>query len=234
MEGLGKYLKSLSNGENLKNYGGVFADMFWEFSRDEEKFQEAVALITDTTVADREYVHLGVRVCQLLLEREEGPRFRGALMRWFQQEFRAKAETRGVSIEKWLSVFAFMCEIHSCVLVSGQPIVVLGKAIYSSIEFLLEQPDRDDDEIDCICSSLKLCRKSLETTDRSKMDRLMDSFRSIVISKESTCRVRCLVLEILELRAMGWTDSDRRLEMFYVDGLMDAVAQDETGSQQQA
>ena len=204
--------------------------MFWEFSRDEDKFQEAVALITDTTVAERDYVHLGVRVCQLILERKDGPRFRQALMRWFQQEFRAKAETRAISIEKWLSIFAFMCEIHSCVLVSGQPIVVLGKAIFSAVEFLLEQPDREDDEIDCISSSLKLCGKNLEATDKDKMDRLMDTFRTLVISKQSSCRVRCLVLEILELRAMGWNDSGKKLEMFYVDGLMDAVAQDESGS----
>ena len=205
--------------------------MFWEFSRDEERFGEAVALITDTTVAYREYVNLGVEVCRLILERPDGPRFRQALMRWFQQEFHTKADTRAVSIEKWLSVFVFMCEIFSCLLVSGQPIMVLGKAVYSAIEFVLEQPDRDDDEVDCICSSLKTCGKSLEAIDAGKMERLVNTFRNAVIAKKTSCRVRCLVLEILELRALGWSDSEKKLEQFYVDGLMDAVAQDEVGSE---
>ena len=231
VEGLAKYLKSLASGDNLKNYGGVFADMFWEFSSNEERFTEAVALIIDTTVAERDYVHLGVLVCQLILEKKQGPKFRMALMKWFENQFRSKADIRAVSIEKWLSVFAFMCKIHSCVLLSGQPISVLGAAIFTSIEFLLKQPDREDDEVDCSCSSLKLCGKTLEVTNQDKMDALMDTLRGIVISKQSSCRVRCLVLEILELRAMGWSDSSQKtLEKFYVDGLMDAVAQDEIAS----
>jgi hypothetical protein len=230
VEVLGTYLRSLAEGDNLKNYGATFADMFWDFcTKDEDKFQEALMLITDTTAADREYVHLGVLVCQLIIERGDGARFRQALMRWFQQEFQAKAETRSVSIEKWLSIFSFMCEIYSCVFVSGQPIAVLGRAIFSGIGFLLEQSDRDDDEIDCICSSLKQCGQYLETTDRSKMDNLMDRFRTIVISKESSCRVRCLLMEMLELRAMGWNDAQKTLEQFYVDGVVDAIAKDEVG-----
>ena len=216
----------------MKNHGGTFADMFWEFCSNEERFQEAVGLITGTTIADREYVHLGVLTCKLIMDKNESEsaKFRQALMQWFQQEFRAKAETRHESIEKWLSIFAFMCEIYASVLVSGQPIAVLGRAVYSAIEFLLEQPDRDDDEVDCICSSIKLCSQNLETTDKSKMDSLMDRLRAAVISKESSCRVRCLMLEVLELRAMGWRDTSKTLEQFYVDGLMDAIAKDEVGS----
>ena len=207
--------------------------MFWEFGRDEERFQEAVELVTATTVADRDYVHLGVQVCQLIMEKPNGPKFRQALMRWFQQQFNAKDDIRAVSIEKWLSTFAFMCEIFSCVLISEQPITILGNAVYSGIEFLLEQPDRDDDEVDCICSSLKLCGSSLETSNQKKMDGLMNTFRRIVFAKNSSCRVRCLVLEIIELRAMGWNDSEKKLEDFYVDGLMDAVAEDEAESDTQ-
>ena len=232
VQGLSKYLESLADGDNLKNYGATFAKMFWEFCSDEERFQEAVMLIIDTTVTDRDYVHLGVQVCQLIMEEAQGVKFRQALMRWFQQEFRAKAETRAISIEKWLSIFAFMCEMHSCVLVGGQPITVLGRAIYTGIDFLLEQPDKHDDEIECICSSLKLSGQNLETIDRSKMDRLVDKLRTIAISKTSSCRVRCLVIEVLELRAMGWNDAEKTLEQFYIDGLMDAIVQDEVDNDQ--
>ena len=232
MQELGTYLHSLADGDNLKNYGSTFTNMFWEFCSNEEKFEEALTLITDTTVADRDYVHLGVLVCQLIIEREQGTRFRDALMRWFQQQFRAKAGIRAQSIEKWLSIFTFMCNVYSRVLVGEQPIAVLGRAVYTGINFLLEQPDRHDDEIECICSCLKLCGLNLEATDRGMMDRLVDSFRTIVISKESSCRVRCLLLEVLELRAMGWSDEGKKLEQFYIDGLMDAIAQDEVGTEQ--
>lgn len=227
VDGLGQYLHSLAEGDNIKNYGSAFADMFWEFCRNEEKFQEALTLVTDTTIADRDYVHLGVRVCKLIIDREDGGKFRHALMKWFQQEYLAKAETRSVSIEKWLSIFSFMCGIYSSIFVGGQPISVLGRAIYSTIEFLLDQADTQDDEIDCICSSLKECGQYLEAADGSKMGNVIDKFRTIVCSKKSSCRVRCLLLEVLELRAMGWTDPQKTLEQFYVDGLMDAIAQDE-------
>ena len=229
VETLGKYLRSLAKGDNLKNYGSTFADMFWEFCADEEKFQEALTLITDTTVADREYVHLGSMVCKMITERQEGGHFRQSLMRWFQQEFQVKAETRSVSIEKWLSTFTFMCEIYSCVYVAGQPIAVLGRAIYSSIDFLLQQSDCDDDEIDCICMALKLCGAQLEAADAGKMGNLIDVLRKKIISKGSSCRMRCIGLEVLELRAMGWNDPQNTLGNFYVDGLMDAIVEDEVG-----
>lgn len=224
---MGQYLRSLAEGDNIKNYGSAFADMFWEFCKNEEKFQEALTLVTDTTIADRDYVYLGVSVCKLIIERVDGGRFRHALMKWFQQEFMAKAETRSVSIEKWLSIFSFMCGIYSSIFVGGQPISVLGRAIYSTIDFLLDQADTQDDEIDCICSSLKECGQYLEAADRSKMGNVVDRFRTIVCSKNSSCRVRCLLMEVLELRAMGWNDSQKTLEQFYIDGLMDAIAQDE-------
>ena len=57
----------------------------------------------------------------------------------------------------------------------------------------------------------------------------MVKLRYMVISKKSSCRTRCLAMEVLEFRCMGWSDPDKRLDDFYVDALVDAIAEDELG-----
>ena len=214
-------------------YGEMFADMFWGFCQgDERKFQEAVSLVFDTVVADKEHANLGAKVCLKIKEKEEaeGSKFFKSLIRCFQKEFQKKAETRSVSIEAWLSIFSFMGEVYSTIFIKGQPIIVLGKAIYSTMNFLLELPDCDDDEVECICSVLKLCGAHLEVADATTMRTIVDTLRKKLISKRSTCRLRCVVLQVLELRAMGWNDPQKLLDEFYIDGLQDAIVEDEVGS----
>ena len=229
MDELGTYLRSLSE-SNMDMYGGMFAEMFWGYCVDEQRLQQAVALIFDTPVAEREYVHLGVMVCQKIREQDEASRFTKALLFHFQKNFSKKNEIRAVSIEAWLAIFAFMCDVYSCVLTdSGRPIGILGRAICSTIDYLLNLKDCVDDEIECICSGLKLCGGHLEAAEGESMKKTIDTLRRKVLSKNSSCRVRCLIMEVLELRAMGWIDPQKSLEDFYIDGLQDAIVEDEVG-----
>lgn len=226
---LGTYLRSLSE-SNLDMYGDMFVEMFRGYCVDEARLQQAVALIFDTTVADREYVHLGVMVCQKIKEQDKTSRFTKALLLHFQKNFSKKNEIRAISIEAWLAIFAFMCDVYSCILTdSGQPISVLGRAIFSTIDYLLSLKDCVDDEIECICSSLKLCGALLEAAQGESMKKTIDALRRKVLMKNSSCRVRCLIMEVLELRAMGWKDPQKSLEDFYIDSLQDAIVEDEVG-----
>lgn len=229
MDELGTYLRSLSE-SNFEMYGDMFAEMFWGYCVDEARLQQAVALVFDTTVADREYVRLGAMVCQKIKEQDEASRFLKALLLLFQRNFKQKEGIRETSIEAWLTIFAFMCDIYSCILTdSGQPITVLGRAIFSTIDYLLNLKDCVDDEIECICSGLKLCGGQLEVAQGESMKKTIDALRRKVLLKNCSCRVRCLIMEVLELRAMGWKDPQKSLEDFYIDSLQDAIVEDEVG-----
>ena len=239
VEDLNKYLCSLDEA-NFEMYGGVFADMVLGYSCNTSKLNDAVGLIFDATLSSRDDACWGARVCERILtvpvdgsESEEltsrRVEFRKALLGRFQAEFARKAETRARSIEAWLSVFAFLCEIYTRLKVADQPIKVVGKAILSAMHYLLDLDDVVDDEIDCVCSSLKVCGHQLDKQAVDEVEKLICLLRVRVISGKTKCRVRCLILEVLELRQRGWEDPGRKLEGFYVDAIADAVAEDELG-----
>ena len=108
-----------------------------------------------------------------------------------------------------------------------QPINVVGKAIISTMGFLLGLPDVDDDEIDCLCTCLRLCGKNLEEQAKMQVEKLVCQLRSKVITGKSSCRVRCLIMEVIEYRLLGWIDPGKNLDNFYPDAIADAIAEDE-------
>lgn len=237
---LGNYLHSLDD-SNLRMYGDTFADMVLGYSTNDERLQEAVDLIFDTTVSDRQYAELGAKICANIVmgssadgsetdaKSSARANFRKALLGRFQVEYKNKEATRANSIETWLSIFAFLCEVYMQIKAGNEPIKVVGKAILSTINYLLNLPDVVDDEVEAVCMYTKLCGKQLETAEPSQVENLMVTLRTKVISKKSSSRTRCLVMEVLELRCMGWSDPDKKLDDFYVDALLDAIAEDELG-----
>lgn len=234
VEGLTKYLNSLTE-DNFQVYGNKFADMVLGFSSSEARAQAAVELVFETTVESKETAELGARVCERVVlggsnpqsKAKESEQFRKLLLGSFQKEFLRRAETRKRSIEAWLAVFSFLCEVYVRVKVSNEPVKVVGGAILSSAQFLLELPDVDDDEVDCVCSCLKLCGRFLESQKKTELDKVVCLLRSKVISSGSRCRVRCVVLELLEYRLMGWSDRGGELALYYSDAVADAIAEDE-------
>ena len=242
-EELGTYLRSL-NEANFKSYGGMFADMVFGYCVSESKLQEAVGLVFDTTVSDRDNAELGAKVCAMIAmppcgsseggvaEEPEAKsairaEFRKALLMKFQAEYKKREQLRAISIETWLSVFAFLCEVYIRIKIGGKPIVIIGKAIFTTVNFLMNMSDVDDDEIDCICTSLKFCGKYLEQQSPQELKKVVNLLRTRAIGPKTSCRVRCLILEVLELRQMSWEDPEKTLDEFYADGLFDAIAQDE-------
>ena len=236
IEGLTTYLNSL-NESNIKTYGSMFADMVIGYSSNKKKLEEAVRIIFNTTVQDRDSATLGAVICEkIAMAPSPGEpettttiraEFRKALLAVFQAEFARRKEIRSHSIEAWLSVFTFLCELYVRIKVGDQPILVVGKAILSTMDYLLSLDDSLDDELDCVCTNLKLCGRFLEMQGSQQVEKLITSLRARAITKKTSCRVRCLIMEVLEFRSMGWNDPERKLEDFYVDALADAVAEDE-------
>lgn len=238
VDSLGTYLFSL-NESNFELYGGTFAEMVSGYSSTREKLQEAVDLIYDATVSDRDSAKLGAMVCEKIItssassERAQSSfpaEFRKSLLGRFQTDFKQKDQLRSQSVESWLGIFAFLCHFYITIKIGGEPIAVMGKSILSSVDNLLQKPDVVDDEIDCICTHLKLCGAILEVKQPEQFEQVIISLRKILISPQSSCMVRCVILELVEYKHMGWKDPGKVLDKFYVDALADAVAQDELGA----
>jgi len=236
---LGTYLRSL-NDTNLQLYCGAFTDMVLGYSTNERRLQEAVDLLFETTVSNREHAELGAKICAGIAMSPAGgseeesksairANFLKALLGRFQTEYKKKEETRENSIETWLTIFSFLCEVYIRIKIGNEPIKVIGKAILSTIEYFFNLPDIDDDEVEAVCTYLKLCGKHLDALNQPQIEKLIVKLRSMVISKKSSCRTRCLAMEVLEFRCMGWSDPHKRLDDFYVDALVDALAKDELG-----
>ncbi len=237
IDDLAEYLHSL-NEKNLEIYGPEFADMVHRFVDDESKLVNTVQLIFDSTVASRDYSKLGSGVCKIIIERgsEVGnaggivnAMFLEKLLQCFQSKFRNMKEIRSKSVEQWLGIFAFFCEVYNDIRVSGQPIKVVGNAIIQKIDSMVCACDTIDDEIDAICTKLKVCGRLLEEQDSGSLERILVALRKQVITPKSSCQRRCLIMEILELKQSGWSDHKGHLDKFYVDALADAVVEDELG-----
>ena len=232
---LGTYLRSL-NDSNFPAYGDMFAEMVLSYSKKgTERLQEAVELIFDTTVQSREYAELGAKVCEKIVRDCVGDEtekkalrgeFRKILFQKFQYNYKNKEAMRVQSVEAWLAVFAFMCEVSPRVRVGETPFVPLSKAILSTIEFLLEQEDVLFDEIDCICNSLKVCGKGIEEQCPEKFKEIFTELRKKLIFGKNGRQARCSILELIEYRYMHWSDPNNTLLDFYADAMADAAAED--------
>ena len=222
--------------------GAEFADMVLDFATDEEKLDEeklddTVSLIFDATVSDWQYSQLGGEVCKLVIEGgssksashdEACSLFKHKLINRFQAEFKKMKAIRDKSIESWLGIFAFICEVYTIIKAGGKPIKVIGKAIIKYTQIMLEDSDTLDDEIYCICSKLKICGKMLEEDAPELFANTMATLRRQIIFKNCSCVRRCYVLELIELKNSQWTDPTGSLDRFYLDAGADAAVQDES------
>lgn len=182
---------------NLDAYGAEFAGMVHRYANDEVKVLEVVKLIFDTTAASRDYSVLGSCVCELLMDSGHastfGSNFLRKLLNRFHSEIKNSKDVRSKSIEHWLGVFAFLCEIYRKIKISGEPITVVGRSILQNTDKMLNDSDTIDDEIDVICTKLKVCGKLLEEQDPALMENILGTLRRQVIHKKSSCQRRCLI-----------------------------------------
>lgn len=237
-EELTEYLYSLNEG-NIHIHGAEFADMVIRFADNESKLAKTVDLIFDTTIESRDYSKLGGTVCQLIVDRGTqdgnsstvGSDFKQKLLRRFQSELKANEEIRARSIEQWLGIFAFLCEVYFKIKVGGAPISVVGNAILKYTDKMLANPDIIDDEVDTICMKLKKCGKLLEHQDAGMMEKIITALRKQVISSKSSCQRRCVIMELIELKQLGWNDISGKLDDFYIDAITDAIVEDEIGGE---
>ena len=236
IEELKTRMYSLNEG-NYSKYGEIFANMVLEFCTNEAKLKEAMNLIFDIVVDERDNASLGANICRAIVNQTDPNEsqttsskrtlFLKSLLSRFQSEFGNRETTRNASIEHWLSIFSFLSEVFHMIKVKGQSMSVAGKAIITCMDWLLSKDDCDEDEIECVCNYLKMFGKDLDNINKDKVKSVIGLLRKRAVSKQSSCKVRCVILEVLEYRAMGWQDIDNELDEFYLDAITDAAVEDD-------
>lgn len=236
IDDLAGYLHTL-NKSNIQEHGAEFADMVLTFATDDEKTEDTVNFIFDATVSDRQNSELGGQVCRLIIQGGSSgdatqgmacSMFRKKLLKRFQEEFKQMRLTRKNSIEHWLGIFSFLCEVYIRIKAGDRPIEIIGKAILKNVQTMLQDGDIIDDEIECICSKLKVCGKVLEEDSPDLFANAFTALRKQVIKKNSSCLRKCYILELIEFKYLRWSDPTKCLDRFYSDAIADAAVEDES------
>ena len=239
LDQLKEYLYSLTH-DNFGRFGEKFGQMARGYLIVKTKEVNAVAsMVLEAAVNSKETTKLGAMVCKAIIypdcdglpEEQRGPAkaFRNTVIGLLHNKYEGKKQIRKKSIESWLAVFSFLCDLyHYLHLPSGKALTLIGKTILEACKFMLENDDCDDDEIECMCLHLKSNGKMLEAENPLEVERVVSELRTRVISRKTTERSRCLCMDLIEYRAKGYCDPDNKLSDYYLVALQDAIANDET------
>ena len=237
LDQLKEYLYSLTH-DNFGRFGEKFGRMARGYLMVKTKEVNVVAsTVLEAAMSSKETTRLGAMVCKAIIypdclpEEQQGAAkaFRNTVIELFHHKYEERKQIRKNSIESWLAVFSFLCDLyHYLHLPSGKALNVIGKSILEACKFMLDNNDCDGDEIECMCLHLKSNGKMLEAENPLEVERVVSELRTQVISRKTTERGRCLCMDLIEYRARGYCDPDNKLSDYYLVALQDAIANDET------
>lgn len=198
------------------------------------KIKEVVNLLCQRSLKDSEFAPLAAKASSKLCSADSlGIAFRGCLLKSTQENYKNREIVRKKSIREWIGLSALLCELFNHLRTGEAPLKPLAGAVYQTLAELLmteggtarsEDEDLEEDEIDCFYQHFKTVGKLLEVVDAGKMDDLVGKIRDTILAVGTSAKTRCLLVELLELRAHDWTLSSA-VEIYYCDTLADIMAQ---------
>ncbi|XP_076866705.1 MIF4G domain-containing protein B [Brachyhypopomus gauderio] len=168
-------------------------------------------------VFSREAGRISFTIVQAETRQSGGNLFRRNLLNRLQQEFTAREETRRRSVQEWVCYVSFICNIFDYVKVNNMPMVALVHPVYDCL-FRLAQPDalKNEEEVDCLVLQLHRIGEQLEALNAQRMSELFFLLRDAILLLDGLSSLgRLLLLEVLEVRASGWTLSDPAKKYYY-------------------
>ncbi|XP_066522018.1 MIF4G domain-containing protein A [Hoplias malabaricus] len=177
--------------------------------------------IVDQSLKDRSLCRDAGHICYALVQTEakhgNSSVFRRNLLTRLQKEFTAREETRARSVQEWVCVVCFICNIFDYLKVNNAPMAALVDPVYDCL-FRLAQPDAlmNEEEVDCLALQLHRVGEQLEKQNIQRMDQLFFLLRDGFLLQDSlSSMTRLLLLEVLEFRASGWTLSPAAHRYYY-------------------
>ncbi|XP_010770117.1 MIF4G domain-containing protein B [Notothenia coriiceps] len=178
-------------------------------------------ILVDQSLKDQVFSKEAGRICYTIVQAEakqnNGNVFRRSLLNRLQQEFKSREETRARSLQEWVCLVTFICNIFDYLKVNNMPMVALVHPVYDCL-IRLSQPDAlmNEEEVDCLVLQLHRIGEQLEKVNGPRMNEVFYLLRDGFLLQEGlTSMARLLLLEILEFRAGGWLLSGTAHKYYY-------------------
>ncbi|XP_007886675.1 MIF4G domain-containing protein B isoform X1 [Callorhinchus milii] len=183
--------------------------------------EKVASVIVEQSMKDLVFSKEAGRICYTIVQAEckqsGNSVFRGKLLNRLQQVFLAKDDIRSDSINEWVCLVTFICNIFDYLKVNNMPMMVLVNPVYDCL-MRLAQPDslQNEEEVDCLVLQLHRIGEQLEKMNVPRMDELFCLLRDgFLLQERPSSLSRLLLLEIIEFRAGGWKMSDMGQKYYY-------------------
>uniref|UniRef100_V9L298 MIF4G domain-containing protein B n=1 Tax=Callorhinchus milii TaxID=7868 RepID=V9L298_CALMI len=183
--------------------------------------EKVASVIVEQSMKDLVFSKEAGRICYTIVQAEckqsGNSVFRGKLLNRLQQVFLAKDDIRSDSINEWVCLVTFICNIFDYLKVNNMPMMVLVNPVYDCL-MRLAQPDslQNEEEVDCLVLQLHRIGEQLEKMNVPRMDKLFCLLRDgFLLQERPSSLSRLLLLEIIEFRAGGWKMSDMGQKYYY-------------------
>ncbi|NP_001279085.1 MIF4G domain-containing protein B [Callorhinchus milii] len=183
--------------------------------------EKVASVIVEQSMKDLVFSKEAGRICYTIVQAEckqsGNSVFRGKLLNHLQQVFLAKDDIRSDSINEWVCLVTFICNIFDYLKVNNMPMMVLVNPVYDCL-MRLAQPDslQNEEEVDCLVLQLHRIGEQLERMNVPRMDELFCLLRDgFLLQERPSSLSRLLLLEIIEFRAGGWKMSDMGQKYYY-------------------
>lgn len=192
----------------------------------EDHLKNVAKRLYEKSLRDQEFAKYGACICDRLSNVEvQGSKFRNVILKFVQEDFKAKDETRRSDNKRYLGFVSFLCQVFGNVrLATGDTMKPLVVPVYDCLEQILNDQSSNEDEYECFSIQLQSIGKDLELQDQPRMSLMLDQVRTRIIKDGLTARGRCTLLELLECGSRGWKPLSNDLTRFYCDTMVEIFA----------
>ncbi|XP_067913960.1 MIF4G domain-containing protein B isoform X2 [Heterodontus francisci] len=179
------------------------------------------SVIVEQSMKDLVFSKEAGRICYTIVQAENKQsgncNFRRNILIRLQQEFLVKEQVRERSVNDWVCLVTFICNIFDYLKVNNMPMMALVNPVYDCL-FRLAQPDslQNEEEVDCLVLQLHRIGEQLQRMNTQRMDDLFCQLRDgFLLQHQPSSLSRLLLLEIIEFRAGGWKMSENAQKYYY-------------------
>ncbi|XP_055509969.1 MIF4G domain-containing protein B isoform X2 [Leucoraja erinacea] len=152
--------------------------------------EKVASVIVEQSMKDLVFSKEAGRICYTIVQAESkhggNSNFRRYILNRLQQEFLAKEQVRDRSVNAWVCLVTFICNVF---------------------DYL---------KVDCLVIQLHRIGEQLQRTSTQRMDELFCLLRDgFLLQDRPTSLSRLLLLEIIEFRAGNWKMSDSAQKYYY-------------------
>ncbi|KAK7096088.1 CBP80/20-dependent translation initiation factor-like isoform X2 [Littorina saxatilis] len=191
-----------------------------------EDSQAIAKLVYEKVLQSREFAKAAAMVSDRLSNlQKEGTNFRSAVLSLVQVDYKGREELQKKSRNRFLGFLSFLTQLFGTMrLVSGEVMQPLVNPIYDCCDLVLETDSIDEDECECLSQQLQQIGRELQDNGEDRMQQLMDTCRSKIITEQTKPQVRCFLLELLEFYLRRWQMAPNDVTRFYCDTIADIMA----------